>query len=169
MISPSGRVPEQGPDWFLVATEACGSGTPDLGFFLGVSGFIGIFGVGFTSGGSTRRRQGRRTRPGGGGVRPPAPVQHDLVPHNSKRASSTHCWYAAKLETRADSKRSVCVEHVRRHRRTQLRHHALGPPLTQDRIRSGGSEGRASSCKDHDVCEQNPDDSETPFGRRKTI
>ena len=28
--SPSGRVPEQGPDWFLVATEACGGGTPDL-------------------------------------------------------------------------------------------------------------------------------------------
>ena len=29
---PSGRVPEQGPDWFLVGTEACGGGTPDLGF-----------------------------------------------------------------------------------------------------------------------------------------
>ena len=28
--SPSGRVPEQGPDWFLVATVACGGGTPDL-------------------------------------------------------------------------------------------------------------------------------------------
>ena len=28
--SPSGRVPEQGPDWFLVATEACGGGIPDL-------------------------------------------------------------------------------------------------------------------------------------------
>ena len=28
--SPSGRVPEQGPDWFLVATEACDGGTPDL-------------------------------------------------------------------------------------------------------------------------------------------
>ena len=28
--SPSGRVPDQGPDWFLVATEACGGGTPDL-------------------------------------------------------------------------------------------------------------------------------------------
>ena len=27
---PSGRVPEQGPNWFLVATEACGGGTPDL-------------------------------------------------------------------------------------------------------------------------------------------
>ena len=32
---PSGRVPEQGPDLFLVATEACGDGTPDLGFFRG--------------------------------------------------------------------------------------------------------------------------------------
>ena len=28
--SPSGRVPEQGPDWFLVATEACSGETPDL-------------------------------------------------------------------------------------------------------------------------------------------
>ena len=48
---PSGRVPEQGPDWFLVATEACGGGTPDLGFFSGVSIFIGIFGVGNKLGG----------------------------------------------------------------------------------------------------------------------
>ena len=52
---PSGRVPEQGPDWFLVATEACGGGTPSLGFFLGVSVFIGIFGVSLTSGGSPSR------------------------------------------------------------------------------------------------------------------
>ena len=51
MDPPSGRVPEQGPDWFLVDIEACGGGTPDLGFFSGVSVFIGIFGVGFTSGG----------------------------------------------------------------------------------------------------------------------
>ena len=28
---PSDRVPEQGPDWFLVATGAYGGGTPDLG------------------------------------------------------------------------------------------------------------------------------------------
>ena len=48
---PAGRVPEQGPDWFLVATEACSGGTPDLGYFLEVSVFIGIFGVGFMSGG----------------------------------------------------------------------------------------------------------------------
>ena len=54
MIPPSDRVPEQGPDWFLVATEACGGGTPDLGFFSGVSIFIGIFGVGLTSWGGLR-------------------------------------------------------------------------------------------------------------------
>ena len=45
MDPPSGRVPEQGPDWLLVAIEACGGGTPDLGFFLEVWGFIGGFGV----------------------------------------------------------------------------------------------------------------------------
>ena len=55
MDPPSGRVPKQGPDWFLVATEACGGGTPDLGYFLEVSIFIGIFGVGLTSGGSPSR------------------------------------------------------------------------------------------------------------------
>ena len=27
--SPSDRVPEQGLDWFLMATEACGGGTSD--------------------------------------------------------------------------------------------------------------------------------------------
>ena len=65
---PSGRVPEQGPDWFLVAIEACGGGTAGLGLFLGVSIFIGIFGVGNKSGGSTRRRQdrGRSLHPCGG-------------------------------------------------------------------------------------------------------
>ena len=42
---PSSRVPKQGPDWFLVATKACGGGTPDLGFFLQVWVFIGGFGT----------------------------------------------------------------------------------------------------------------------------
>ena len=53
--SPSGRVPKQGPDWFLVATEACGAGTPDLGYVLGVSVYIRGFGIGNKSGGSPRR------------------------------------------------------------------------------------------------------------------
>ena len=52
---PSGRVPEQGPDWFLVATESCGGRTPDLFCSLDVLVFIGIFGVGLTSGGSPSR------------------------------------------------------------------------------------------------------------------
>ena len=39
-----------GLDWFSVATEACGGGTPDLGYFMEVSVFIGIFGVGNKSG-----------------------------------------------------------------------------------------------------------------------
>ena len=37
-------MPEQGPDWFLVATEACGGGTPDLSSVLEVLGYVGIYG-----------------------------------------------------------------------------------------------------------------------------
>ena len=47
-----GRVLEQGPDWFLVATEACGGGTPDLGSGLEVWGYIRGVGVRNKSGGS---------------------------------------------------------------------------------------------------------------------
>ena len=64
-------MPEQGPDWFLVATEACGGGTPDLGFFSGFFVFIGIFGVGLMSGGSLCHRQDRG-RPGGRARPPPS-------------------------------------------------------------------------------------------------
>ena len=49
--SPSGRVPERAPERFLLATESSDGRTPGLGFFSGISVFIGIFGVGFTSGG----------------------------------------------------------------------------------------------------------------------
>ena len=41
--SPFGRVPEQGPSWFLVATEACGGVTPDLFCSPMVLGYIGIY------------------------------------------------------------------------------------------------------------------------------
>ena len=67
---PSGSVPEQIPDCFLVATEACGGGTPNLGYFLEVSVFIGIFGVGLTSGGSPSRPRDRG-RAQGEGAPPP--------------------------------------------------------------------------------------------------
>ena len=56
---PSGRVPEQGPDWFLVATEACGDGTPNLGYVLEVWVYISGVGIGNKSGGSPRRPRGR--------------------------------------------------------------------------------------------------------------
>ena len=48
-----------------MATEASGGGTPNLGYFLEVSVFIGIFGVGLTSGGSPSRPRDKGVRPGG--------------------------------------------------------------------------------------------------------
>ena len=51
MDSPSDRVPERAPDWFFVAIEACGGGTPDLGSVLEVWGYIRSVGVGGKSGG----------------------------------------------------------------------------------------------------------------------
>ena len=68
---PSGRVSEQGPNWLLVATEACGGGTPGLGFFLEVSVFIGIFGVGLMLGGlQAVHEAGGHTQGGGRTLHP---------------------------------------------------------------------------------------------------
>ena len=40
---PSGRVPEQGRDWFFMAIEACGGGTPDLFCSLMFLGYMDIY------------------------------------------------------------------------------------------------------------------------------
>ena len=64
-VPPSGRVPEQGPDGFLVATEACGGGTPDLIPVLEVLGYIGIYRRKKYVRGATRAPRGWRARPGG--------------------------------------------------------------------------------------------------------
>ena len=48
-----------------MAIEACGGGTSDLGYFLELSLFIGIFGVGLTSRRFPSRPRGRPTRLGG--------------------------------------------------------------------------------------------------------
>ena len=61
-------MPEQGPDWFLLATEACGGGTPDLGFVLEVWVHIRGVGVENKSGESTRGPQGRRVHTRGVGA-----------------------------------------------------------------------------------------------------
>ena len=41
--SPSGRVPERAPERVLVATEACGGGTPDLIYVLEVLGYMELY------------------------------------------------------------------------------------------------------------------------------
>ena len=68
MDSPSGRVPERAPERFLVTTESCGGGTPDLGYFLGVSVFIGGFGIENKLGGPTGSPRGTGARPRGVGA-----------------------------------------------------------------------------------------------------
>jgi hypothetical protein len=62
---PLRGVPERAPDWFFVAIEACDGGTPNLGFFSEVSGYIGVLGIGITSGGFARDPQARRACPRG--------------------------------------------------------------------------------------------------------
>ena len=61
--SPSGKVPEQGPNWFLVDTEACGGGTPDLFCSLKVLGYMGIYRRKKYVRGATRGPRGWRARP----------------------------------------------------------------------------------------------------------
>ena len=67
---PSDRVSKQGPDWFLVATEACGGGTPDLFCSPMVLGYIDIYRRKKLVRGATRGPRGWRARPGGGGRAP---------------------------------------------------------------------------------------------------
>ena len=52
-------MPEQGPDWFFVALEACGGGTPDLSSPLEVLGYVGIYGCKGYVGGATGAPRGR--------------------------------------------------------------------------------------------------------------
>ena len=65
--SPSGRVLEQGPDWFLVAIEACGGGTPDLFCSPMVLGYMDIYRRKKSVRGATRgpRGWGRASLPRG--------------------------------------------------------------------------------------------------------
>ena len=67
MDSPSDMVPEQAPERSLVATEGCGGGTPDLGYFLEVWVFIGEVGVENKSGAprEVHEAQGRALHPRG--------------------------------------------------------------------------------------------------------
>ena len=54
-----------GLDWFSVATEACRGGTPDLGFFLEVWGYMRRIGVGNKSVGLRAIHEAGRRAKGG--------------------------------------------------------------------------------------------------------
>ena len=66
MGSPSGRVPERAPERFLVATEACGGGTPDLSYVSMFLGYVGLYRRKKSVGGALRCPQEGRARLGGG-------------------------------------------------------------------------------------------------------
>ena len=63
MASPSGRVPEQAPERFLVATEAYGGGTPDLSSVLMFLGYVGLYRRKKSVGGASRGPLEGRARP----------------------------------------------------------------------------------------------------------
>ena len=67
---PSGRVPERAPERFLVATEACGGGTPDLLCSLMFLGYMEIYRRKKYVRGATRGPRGWRASPGGVGAPP---------------------------------------------------------------------------------------------------
>ena len=66
MDSPSGRVPGRAPERFLVATEACGGGTPDLLCSSMVLGYMGIYRRKKSVGGASRGPRDRGRAQGGG-------------------------------------------------------------------------------------------------------
>ena len=68
--SPSDGVPEQGLDWFLVATETCSGGISDLGFPQGFLEYLGIYRPKNRVRGASRDTQGR-------GRPPPSPLPRD--------------------------------------------------------------------------------------------
>ena len=64
--SPSGRVPNQAPRRFVVATEACGGGTPDLSYILMFLGYVDLYRQKKSIGGASRGPGDRGAYPGGG-------------------------------------------------------------------------------------------------------
>ena len=67
----------EGPDWFFVATEACGGGTSDPISVLEVLGYESIYGCRGYVGGATGDPRGRGARPRGVGAPPPSWAARD--------------------------------------------------------------------------------------------
>ena len=66
MDSTSDRVPERAPERFLVATDACDGGTPDLSSYSMVLGYMGIYRRRKADGGAPRGPGDRGHARGGG-------------------------------------------------------------------------------------------------------
>ena len=66
-------VPERAAERFLVATEACGGGTPDLSFPWMFLGYVGLYRRKKSVGGCSRGPRDRGPHPIGEGGRPLSP------------------------------------------------------------------------------------------------
>ena len=91
-------MPEKGPDWFLVATKACGGGTPDLGSVLEVFGYVSIYGCRKYVGGASGAPRGRG-RALGGWARP-HPREH--LPHLLRRVQVYLVGFLPKIASPVD-------------------------------------------------------------------
>ena len=73
-------MPERAPERFLVATEACGGGTPDLSSYLMVLGYMGIYRQKKLVGGATRGPRDRgRAQVGGRTLLSPGLLEGSLA------------------------------------------------------------------------------------------
>ena len=92
MDPPSGRVPGSAPEKFLVATEACSDGTPDLSSVLEVLGYMEIYRRKKYVRGGTRGSRGWRARPLPRGLLEaaltctPSPLDHVRSKNNAPEA-----------------------------------------------------------------------------------
>ena len=92
MDPPSGRVPGRAPERFLVATEACGGGTPDLSSPWMFLGYVGLYRRKKSVGRCSRGPRDTGALPTGGG-RPPISWSPRVC---SDLNSTSPGWYSSK-------------------------------------------------------------------------
>ena len=96
--SPSGRVPEQGLDWFLVATEACGGRTPDIFCFSMFLGYVDLYRRKKSVGGCSRG-PGDRGRAQEGWARPPISWPPQLLLDLHSKSSGSCSFQKSRSQT----------------------------------------------------------------------
>ena len=76
---PSGRVPERAPERFLVATEACGGGTPDLSSYSMFLRYVDLYRRKKSVGGASRGPGDRGVPRGGRALLSPGFLEPSLA------------------------------------------------------------------------------------------